>query len=254
MRTFDDYTAALVARARVTEGVGGLVLLGSASTAAAGRRDEWSDHDFYLATTDEAADRLRRDAPFLPDPERIVALAHEGGLGVSVLYDELYLMEMAVGTVAQISALPTSGDHEVVMGPGPGTRSAPPAVDALDEAILTLVKLLVGTGRVRRGERLNGSAFVRVYALGHLIAAVRAGFPRPSRRSATSSTAGGGSSASTPRSASGSAGWSTRRWTRPRKARTTPCASSSNRDGPTSPPRPPTSWRLASVGHSMAGN
>jgi len=177
MRTFDDYTAALVARARATEGVVGLVLLGSASTAAAGRRDEWSDHDLYVATTDPAADRLRRDAPFLPDPERIVALAHEGGLGVSVLYDDLHLMEMAVGTVAQIGSLPMSGDHEVVMGPGPGTRSAPPAVDARDEAILTLVKLLVGTGRVRRGERLNGSAFVRVYALGHLIAAVRARVP-----------------------------------------------------------------------------
>jgi hypothetical protein len=42
---------------------------------------------------------------------------------------------------------------------------------------LALIKLLVGVGRSRRGERTSASQLVRSYAVGHLLQAIRARIP-----------------------------------------------------------------------------
>src|SRR5690606_32078802 len=50
------------------------------------------------------------------------------------------------------------------------------AFDPENDARLVLVKLLIGVGRVRRGETLNGGAFIRQWAVQHLVRAVRGRF------------------------------------------------------------------------------
>lgn len=193
MTTFTEYTDALVASCRDTAGVLGLLLVGSTSATAADRRDEWSDHDFYLFLSDDAAPALQQTLAFLPFRERIVLAAREGAWGFSVLYDDAQLMEFAAGTVAQIGEVRVN-DHQLAYDSGivapilaaaiarasvaatsPTPATPHPVRDpAVDEIGLAMVKLMIGVGRARRGERLVGGAFVRTWAMGHLVRAVRA--------------------------------------------------------------------------------
>lgn len=180
-RSFLDYTAALADRARATPGVLGVVLLGSASDVGASRRDEWSDHDFYVLLEAGREDDLRGQVSFLPMPERIVLLAREGFDGFSVLYDDGHMFELGAGTVEQFGSA-KFGQHQLLLGDDHVARWTEQAVargrdftpvGAEDAVGLALVKLLIGFGRARRGEVLSGSAFVRGHAVAYLTLATR---------------------------------------------------------------------------------
>ena len=183
---FAAYTEGLIRGCDATDGVDGLVLLGSASAAGAPRRDAWSDHDVYVLLADGRADELRASLAFLPFPERIVARAREGHLGFAVLYDDGHLIEFAAGTRDELTVVRT-GEHEVVLDTDDGALSTiveatggPSGGDpttAVDHVTLALIKLMVGVGRARRGERVNANQFVRTYAVGHLLHAIRARLP-----------------------------------------------------------------------------
>jgi hypothetical protein len=179
---FEAFSAALRAACEATGQVDGLVLLGSTSTAGAARRDAWSDHDVYVVLADGAADELRSSLAFLPYPERVVARARESQLGFAVLYDDGHLLEFAAGTRAELAVV-RSGTYELAIG-RPDVEalvreSALPRPDddlvsAADHVTLALIKLMVGVGRVRRGEAVNGGQFVHGYAISHLCRAARA--------------------------------------------------------------------------------
>lgn len=180
LHRFDDLTGRLTTGFAGVPGAHGLVVVGS--TAAAERRDRWSDHDFLALVDDEAATSARESLDWLPDPERIVLLAREGALGFSVLYDDAHLLEFAVASVDEIAGVAideahlTFGDeraHAFVAGGRERLNTITP-IDAAGEAGLTFVKLLVGYGRARRGERVVGGQFVRTWAVGHLIRTIRA--------------------------------------------------------------------------------
>jgi hypothetical protein len=183
---FAAYTEGLIRGCDATDGVDGLVLLGSASAAGAPRRDAWSDHDVYVLLADDRADELRASLAFLPFPERIVARAREGHLGFAVLYDDGHLIEFAAGTREELQVVRT-GEHEVVLDTDDDALAAVVAatsgprddgeLTAADHVTLALIKLMVGVGRGRRGERINANAFVRTYAVSHLVAAIRARVP-----------------------------------------------------------------------------
>jgi hypothetical protein len=184
MRTFDERTRALEHAARGAEDISGLILLGSA--AVPGRRDEWSDHDFFVIARPGAAQRVREVEKWLPDMQDVVLIAREWDVGFSVLYDDGHLFEFAAASAAELDAV-SVGDHAIVFDDDGSLAAMVEAArlraaaatgpDPVHEARLMLVKLLVGVGRARRGELVNAGQFVRTWAVNHYIGALRARHP-----------------------------------------------------------------------------
>lgn len=162
--------AALRDRCGATPGVTSLVVFGSSTTGAAGRRDAWSDVDFNVFFTPEAAADLARTWTFLPDREHLVLTAREGRDGGVAMYDDGTLCEFGAGLPWPIR----DPEREVLLDGGDLVLAGPDALpDPLDQIGLFLVKLVIGVGRVRRGERVAGNAHVRTYALTCLCEALR---------------------------------------------------------------------------------
>ena len=180
---FERLSAALTAAVREHPALAGLALLGSASHVAASRRDEWSDHDFFAIAAPGAAADARYDLAWLPDQERLVLTAREGEIGFVAVYDDGHVFEFAVaepgelaGALAEEATVTVDdADSSVarLIEESQARASALPASDALNDTRLVLVKLLIGTGRVRRGETINGGQFIRQWAVKHLVQAVR---------------------------------------------------------------------------------
>lgn len=173
----------LVSGVRGADELAGLVLLGSASDDAAARRDEWSDHDFFALAPAGRGEAARRDLSWLPDHDRIVLTAREGGIGFVALYDDGHVFEFAVADAEELAGA-VAGDATIAVDDAAGTaaeliataRARASAGDVFDpgaDVRLALVKLLIGAGRARRGEVIVGGALVRQWAVQHLVRAVR---------------------------------------------------------------------------------
>lgn len=181
---FERLSAALTAAVREHPALAGLALLGSASHDAASRRDEWSDHDFFAIAASGAAADARRSLDWLPDQERLVLTAREGEIGFVAVYDDGHVFEFAVAEPSELAGALAEEATVVVDDAGGSTArliaesqaraAALPASDALTDTRLVLVKLLIGTGRLRRGETINGGQFIRQWAVKHLVLALRA--------------------------------------------------------------------------------
>lgn len=183
---FAAVTSGLIAGVRSRDDLAGLVLLGSASDAGAHRRDEWSDHDFLVIAQTGRGDAARADLTWLPDPHRMVLLAREGGIGFVAMYDDGHVLEFALaeppelaGAVAGDASVVVDSDQVTAQIVAAGQREAVArdAFDPINETNLVLVKILLGMGRVRRGEILNGGQFIRLHAVNHLVRAIRARYP-----------------------------------------------------------------------------
>lgn len=162
--------AALRAACEATPGVTSLVVFGSTTTAASARRDAWSDLDFNVFLTPEAAPALRADWSFLPDPERLLLRAREGENGGVLVYDDGLICEFGAGLPWVIR----DPDREVLLDGGDIVTASPPELpDPVDQIGLFLVKLAIGVGRARRGEVLSGGAQVRSHALTPLCEVLR---------------------------------------------------------------------------------
>ncbi|MCP2636281.1 hypothetical protein K0817_006815 [Microbacterium sp. HD4P20] len=183
---FARLSADLVGRVREHDGLIGLVLLGSASEEGRERRDEWSDHDFFALTDVGRGPEIRPDLSWLPDQHRLVLTAREGEIGFVAIYDDGHVFEFALSDAAELAGALVR-DATVVVDDAAGTTAAlvdesrirAEAADRFDPANdvrLVLVKLLIGVGRVRRGEGLVGSAFIRQWAVQQLVRAIRARF------------------------------------------------------------------------------
>ncbi|HEU4848796.1 MAG TPA: hypothetical protein VFS93_00105 [Terrimesophilobacter sp.] len=183
MRAFDErfegLSADLEECCRRQPGVTGLVLLGSAAEAS--RRDEWSDHDFFVVLDPEAL-ATREDLSWLPDSERIVLVASEGEIGRAVVYEDGHLLEFAIATEAELGEVRVNrrrivydehGSVARIVDRASAPRQPESGATAENHVRLFFVKILVGVGRVRRGEVLSGGRFIRTWAVDHLIAAVR---------------------------------------------------------------------------------
>jgi hypothetical protein len=184
---FEALTAGLADGVQRSEGLFGLVLLGSASDEAAGRRDEWSDHDFFALTEPGKGREIRPDLGWLPEQERLVLTAREGDIGFVAVYDDGHVFEFAFSDVEELAGA-VAGDATVVLDDerrsvadlierARARAAASDSFDPVNDARLVLVKLLLGVGRARRGEVLNGGQFVRGPAVQHLVRAIRGRFP-----------------------------------------------------------------------------
>ncbi|UYN82941.1 MAG: hypothetical protein KIT89_09505 [Microcella sp.] len=181
---FERMTAALTAAVREHPALTGLVFLGSSSHAAASRRDEWSDHDFFALAAPGAGAAARRDLDWLPDRERLVLTAREGEIGFVAVYDHGHVLEFALaepgelaGALAEEATVAVDDDEGStarLIAQSQARAASLPTGDALNDTRLVLVKLLIGTGRLRRGETINGGQFIRQWAVKHLVLALRA--------------------------------------------------------------------------------
>jgi hypothetical protein len=197
----DELTARLGADARVV----GLVALGS--TADPARRDRWSDHDLFVVTVPGAQEALRTDRRWLPATPPAIAGARETEHGLALVLDGPHLVELAVFDLdelwlARIGAaavlLDRGGVAERVAAVRAATEAALPGPrpDA-DAVTLGLVQLLVGAGRVRRGERLAGRRRITASAVDLLLpllvrhATVEAAAPAVGATAAPAATAAG---------------------------------------------------------------
>lgn len=184
---YENLSRGLADGVRSRDGLSGLALLGSASDEARYRRDEWSDHDFFAVVEAGLGPQIRPDLSWLPDQARLVLTAREGEIGFVAVYDDGHVFEFAFSDVEELAGA-VAGDATVVVDDAAGSTAAlierargrAVSADRFDpdnDARLVLVKLLIGVGRVRRGEVLNGGAFIRQWAVQHLVRAIRGRFP-----------------------------------------------------------------------------
>ncbi|ROR95686.1 hypothetical protein EDD28_0248 [Salana multivorans] len=170
VRDLEPRIAALREACASTPGVTSLLVFGSTTRAAAHRRDAWSDLDFNVFLAPEAAADLARTWAFLPERDRIVLTAREGENGGVALYEDGLVAEFGAGPAWVVR----DPDREVLLDGGDVVTQPPPALpDPRDQIGLFLVKLVIGVGRIRRGERIVGGALVRTYALTPLCEALR---------------------------------------------------------------------------------
>lgn len=183
---FDRLTDGLIEATAAKDGVIGLVLLGSASETGARRRDEWSDHDFFLVAEPGRGMEARRSLDWLPDPHRIVTTARDGSIGFTVLYDDGHVLEFALAEATELEGV-VAGDASVVIDDAAATTSTLIAraqglatkadrFDPSNDVRLALVKILIGVGRLRRGEAINGGQFIRTWVVNHFLRAIRGRF------------------------------------------------------------------------------
>lgn len=177
LELYRSFTRRLRARLESDGRVLGLVAVGS--MAELGRTpDAWSDHDFFVITVAGVQEGFRQDLGWLPDSERIVLKLRETAHGLKVLYDDGHLLEFAIFDEAELH-LARVNDYRVLFDRVHleadlrhlrTTSAAEAASFDVDRAFaLFLSALLVGAGRVARGEVLSGSAFIKQHALGHLL-------------------------------------------------------------------------------------
>lgn len=174
---YHAFTQQLTDRLQADERVVGLVLLGSTADASH-QPDVFSDHDFFVITQPGEQEAFRTTQDWLPDAERIVMAVRETAHGLKILYDDAHILEFAVFDVAEI-ALARANDYRIVFDRG-GVGAAlqqiahteAPAITPDDMARhlqLFLTLLVIGGGRVARGESISGQLLIRSHALGHLL-------------------------------------------------------------------------------------
>jgi hypothetical protein len=167
---YDRFSERLRERLAADERVLGLVALGSMSGDP--QPDRWSDHDFFVISRPGEQERMRTDLSWLPDGDQIVLAYRETAHGVRVLYRTAHLLEFAVfdpeeSSVARINRfrvlLDRGGIHERMRALRERTArevaKRRPDPRWLSGQMLTA--LLVGVGRYRRGEHIDGRALVQ---------------------------------------------------------------------------------------------
>jgi hypothetical protein len=184
-----DFTREVLANLARESDVLGLVGLGSTSGLPP-EPDQFSDHDLFVVTRPGAQQRYRSDLGWLPGSAGPVALSfRETAHGLKVLFGSGHLVEFAVFDPDELS-LARVNRHAVLLDRAdiaPRMRrvqeataalTAGPVPDLAWHAGQLLSNLVAGAGRAARGERLSGHHLVRVSALGHLVAVLRAGLPQ----------------------------------------------------------------------------
>jgi len=155
------------------DSVTGLVFVGSAADIS--RVDEWSDHDFFVFTTEGRAEALRQDLTWLPAHEDIALFVRETEHGLKVVYNSGHLLEFAVfepdWELAGVNAYEVTLDKGVIADrlATAQLRSAPQPLDVDRELSLFLSHLLIGTGRFRRGEILSAGQFINSFCVNSAI-------------------------------------------------------------------------------------
>lgn len=155
------------------ETVTGLAFVGSAADTS--RADEWSDHDFFVFTTDGNAEGLRQDLTWLPDYEDIVLFVRETEHGLKVIYNDGHVLEFAIfeddWELSGVNLFEVTLDKSSIAErmAEAQARSVPKPIDLDREFSLFLAHLLIGTGRFRRGETLSARQFINTFCVNSVV-------------------------------------------------------------------------------------
>lgn len=175
LAAFDAYTDRLVTWARSDDRVLGIALLGSG--ADRGRIDEWSDHDIAVVVDAAAVEELRGTTDWIPDASSLAVVGREWHDGFKALFADGRVIEYAVTDLDGLATFPVAAALIAYDGGGVApavdrARAAtrPRAVSPPETlAAVLLVQIVVGVGRVRRGERLSGGDVIRSEAVATLL-------------------------------------------------------------------------------------
>jgi hypothetical protein len=169
---FEEYSRAFIQALAAFDNVVGVVALGS--TADAGIRDSWSDHDFAVVLRHGAPGQFLCDVSWMPNAEKIIASARHGGIYNVAVYDDghkveyLVCNEVAAGsiTVTKFLVLLDRSDVRRRIEEAHARTSARQKAmseDACDPINLAIVVLTAGQ-RAQRGELLNATSLVAAAA------------------------------------------------------------------------------------------
>jgi len=173
------YLEGLARWARHDERVIGLVALGSAANRSHAP-DEWSDHDVWVVTENEAAAGLRADPSWLPESERIIGWFVETEHGRSAVYDDGHLVEVAIFEDSELE-IARANDFRVLYDAGGiedrltriAVRTEAESDPSQDRAAgRFVVEMLIGLGRLGRGELLSANELIRERAVSSLLRTV----------------------------------------------------------------------------------
>lgn len=168
MSAFDAYTARLDGMARSDDRVVGLVLLGSGADPS--RIDAWSDHDFALIVSPDAIAMFRDSVEWIPDAADLAVIGREWHDGFKGIFDDGRVIEFAVTDVESLRTFPMAaarvvfdrtGEVSTAVHAAIGSTSTRRVSDPEGLAAALLTEILVGVGRLRRGERLSGADVIR---------------------------------------------------------------------------------------------
>ena len=155
------------------ETVTGLAFVGSAADTS--RADEWSDHDFFVFTTDGNAEGLRQDLTWLPDYEDIVLFVRETEHGLKVIYNDGHVLEFAIfeddWELSGVNLFEVTLDKSSIAErmAEAQARSVPKPIDVDREFSLFLANILIGTGRFRRGEIISARQFINTFCVNSVV-------------------------------------------------------------------------------------
>jgi hypothetical protein len=177
LAAFREWTARLHTNLERDPRVLGLVMAGS-SAEVERVPDAWSDHDFFVITQPGVQEAFRADLRWLPDAAQIVLSPRETEHGFKVLFADGHLIEFAVFDWEETRRARLN-DYRVIFAPPDGRLeamlaeiardSAPTGFDREREVGLFLSLLLIGSGRVRRGEILSGQRFIKDFAFAGIL-------------------------------------------------------------------------------------
>lgn len=179
--SYERFAAQLVDFAETDERVVGLVALGSMADET--RRDEWSDHDFWLVARPGTGSGLLAEKAWLPDPHRIVIHFQETEHGRSAIYEDAHLVEYAVFEenelhVARANACAVLvdkadvGDRMAEMVALTQDEHASRDADGSDRFGSFAAQLVIGLTRHARGEELSANHLIRGWAVRSLVSSL----------------------------------------------------------------------------------
>lgn len=183
LEKFVEYQAQLLDSVEQNDACLGLMFAGSAADLS--RVDEHSDQDFFLVVKDGMAESFRRDLSWLPNSQNILLSPRETQHGLKVLYRDGTLLEFAVFEQGELESHTAPADNRVAFDRG-GVAKAISSItfsadgngfDDSKEYQLFLTLLLIGAGRVKRGEIIAGAQHIKSYAVSHLLGLVRSHWP-----------------------------------------------------------------------------
>lgn len=173
---FEALTQRILDRVRDDDRVLGLVMLGSA--ADAGRRDIWSDHDFFLITRPGEQETFRNYLWWLADEAEIAGTVRETEHGVQVILRDGHLLEFAVFDpdeifLGRVNARAVLLDKSDINDRIERVAAYPVNKRPVNEALFLFIShVLVGVGRFRRGEVIAARNRLTAIAVPQLLSAL----------------------------------------------------------------------------------
>ena len=180
---FQHFLDVVVRNADADSQVVGVVVLGSGAGVSR-QPDDFSDHDIWLITTGGRAPALRESIAWLPEPERIVAHLADTAHGRSVVYEDGHLIEFAVFEVEELDVT-RANEYAVLYDTtdiaqrldqiAVRTEAEMAGIDPAWAAQRFIAQLLIGLGRLGRGELMSANYMIREWAANSLLQALATG-------------------------------------------------------------------------------